>query len=202
LLWWNLRDREMIMSSQPETFLTVEEYLAIERKAEYRSEFFDGEMIAMTGASRKHNLIVANLIGELRQQLKGKPCELYANDMRVRIPSARIYTYPDVALVCGEPQFEDEYLDTLLNPTLIIEVLSDSTESYDRGKKFGYYRTINSLLEYLLVAQGEYKIEQYVRQDDGRWLFSEASNIDGTILLGSVECLIALKEIYERVEPE
>src|SRR5437868_8492820 len=141
------------MSSQPKTLLTPEEYLAIERKAEYRSEYLNGEMFAMTGASRKHNLIALNIAGELRQQLKSKPCEAYVNDMRVRIPATDLYTYPDVTVVCGDPEFEDAFIDTLLNPTLLIEVLSESTESYDRGKKFGYYRTIQSLAEYLLVAQ-------------------------------------------------
>jgi Uma2 family endonuclease len=128
------------MTSQPKTYLTREEYLAIERKSEFRSEYFDGDMVAKTGASRHHNLIVANITRELGQQLKGKPSELYANNMRVKVTSTGLYTYPDVVVVCGEPKFEDEYIDTLLNPTLIVEVLSSSTELYDRGKKFGHYR--------------------------------------------------------------
>src|SRR5262249_28879993 len=120
------------MSTQRRPRLSAKEYLAIERKNEFRSEFIDGEIVAMTGASRRHNLIVTNLTREISNQLKGKPCELYSNDMRVKVPSARIYTYPDIVVVCGEPKFEDNQFDTLLNPTLIIEVLSDSTESYDR----------------------------------------------------------------------
>jgi Uma2 family endonuclease len=187
------------MSSQPRARLSPEEYLAIERQSEYRSEFFDGEIIAMTGASRRHNLIVANLTRELTQQLKGKPCELYPNDMRVKVTSSRLYTYPDVVIACGEPQFEDEYVDTLVNPTLVIEVLSESTESYDRGKKFGYYRTIESLAEYLLIAQDEYKIEQYIKQADKRWLLSEASLLDVTVELESIQCVLVLKEVYDRV---
>jgi Uma2 family endonuclease len=187
------------MSSQPRTLLTPEAYLAFDRGAEYRSEYFEGEVVAMTGASRKHNLIVASLTRELTQQLKGKPCELYPNDMRVRVPSSRLYTYPDVVIVCGEPRFEDEYVDTLLNPTLIIEVLSESTESYDRGKKFGYYRTVESLVEYLLIAQDEHKIEQYVKQTDGRWLLSEASSLKASVELESIQCVLALKEVYDRV---
>ena len=187
------------MSIQPRPRLSPEEYLTIERLSEYRSEYFDGEMVAMTGASRKHNLIVANLTRELTQQLKGKPCELYPNDMRVKVPSSRLYTYPDVVIVCGGPQFEDEYVDTLLNPTLIIEVLSESTESYDRGKKFGYYRTVETLSEYLLIAQDEYKIEQYVKQADGRWLLSEASSLDGAVEIVSIQCVLALKEAYDRL---
>jgi Uma2 family endonuclease len=187
------------MSSQPKTFLTPAEYLAIERQAEYKNEYFDGEIFAMTGASREHNLIAANLIGELRQKLRGKPCEVYPSDMRVRVPGSRLYTYPDVVVVCGEPEFEDDYLDTLLNPTLIIEVLSESTESYDRGKKSGYYRTIASLAEYLLVTQDEYRIEQYTRQTDGRWMLADIRSLESSVSLASVPCTLALSEIYDRV---
>ncbi|HEV7859329.1 MAG TPA: Uma2 family endonuclease [Pyrinomonadaceae bacterium] len=189
------------MSHQPKTtYLTPEEYLSIERKAEYKSDYFNGEIFAMTGASREHNLITTNIIGELRQQLKGKSCEVYPSNMRVRVPAARLYTYPDVVVVCGEPKFEDAYVDTLLNPTLIVEVLSRSTETYDRGRKFGYYRTIESLSAYLIVEQDEYKIEQYVKQADGRWLLSEETSLEGAIELACVECRLALSEVYERVD--
>jgi Uma2 family endonuclease len=187
------------MSRQPSTLLTPGEYLAIERRAEFRSEYIEGEIVAMTGASRRHNLIVANLTGELRQQLKSRPCELYPSDMRIRIPSGKLYTYPDIVVVCGEPQFEDAYVDTLLNPTLIIEVLSESTESYDRGKKFGYYRTLESLREYGLLAQDEYRLEQYVKQADGRWLLSEFKGLEATVKLASIECNLQLTEVYDRV---
>jgi Uma2 family endonuclease len=189
------------MSHQPKTTcLTPEEYLSIERKAEYKRDYFDGEIYAMTGASREHNLITGNVYGELRQQLKGKPCEAYASDMRVRVPAARLYTYPDVVVVCGEPKFEDAHVDTLLNPTLIVEVLSRSTETYDRGKRSVYYRMIDSLAEYLLVEQDEYRIEQYVKQADGRWLLSEETSLEGSIDLASVECRLALSEAYDRVD--
>ena len=124
---------------------------------------------------------------------------MYANDMRVRVPSTRLYTYPDVAVVFDEPQFEDDYLDTLLNPTLIIEVLSESTEAYDRGKKFRFYRAIESLAEYLLVAQDEYRIEQYVKQPDGRWLLSESRSADDLLELVSIQCQLSLKEVYDKV---
>ncbi|HKY03763.1 MAG TPA: Uma2 family endonuclease [Blastocatellia bacterium] len=187
------------MARNPKMPVTPEQYLALERDAEQRSEYLDGEMVAMTGASRRHNLIVTNLVGELRQQLKGKPCEVYASDMRVKVLASGLYTYPDVVVVCGEPRFEDEHVDTLLNPTLIIEVLSESTESYDRGKKFGYYRTINSVTEYLLIAQDKLRVERYVKQGDDRWLYSEAASLDETIELSSVECALALKEVYDKV---
>lgn len=187
------------MPGQATTYLTPEEYLAIERKAEYKSEYINGEMIAMTGASRIHNLITANIIGELRQQLKEAQCEVYSNDMRVRIPSTGLYTYPDAVVVCGEPKLEDDFFDTLLNPALIVEVLSTSTESHDRGQKFSDYRTVESLAEYLLVAQEEYRVEQYVKQSDGRWLLTDIRLLEGTVELVSVPCALALKEIYHKV---
>ena len=188
------------MSSQPKTYLTPEEYLAAERRNEYKSEYIDGETGAMTGASRKHNLVGVNITGELHRQLRGRPCELYANDMRVRLPSKRVYTYPDLVVVCGEPQFEDDELDTLLNPTLITEVPSESTERYDRGRKFGFYRTVESLAEYVLVAQDEHRVEQYTKQPDGRWLLTDYRSTEDSVELASIECTLALREVYEKVE--
>jgi Uma2 family endonuclease len=190
------------MTSQPKpTCLTPEEYLAVERQNEYKSEYMDGEMVAMVGASRRHNIITFNVAGELHRQLEGRPCEGYANDMRVRIVSRReyAYTYPDVVVVCGEPQFEDGHLDTLLNPTVLIEVLSESTEKYDRGKKFSFYRTIESLAEYVLVAQDEFRVEEYVRQPDGRWLLSDYRSLDAVVELASIQCTLALREVYAKI---
>ncbi|HEX8096571.1 MAG TPA: Uma2 family endonuclease [Pyrinomonadaceae bacterium] len=187
------------MSSQPTIYLTPEEYLAIERRAAHKSEYVDGGMVAMTGASRQHNLIAFNITREISQQLRGRACEGYASDMRVRVASTRLYTYPDVVVVCGEPQFEDDYVDSLLNPTLIIEVLSESTEAYDRGKKFGFYRTIESLAEYLLVAQDECRVEQYVKRPDGRWLLSEYRAPEDVAELTSIGCRLSLREVYEKV---
>jgi Uma2 family endonuclease len=187
------------MSSRPKSYLTPEEYLAIERKSETKSEYLKGEMFAMVGASRKHNLIAGNIFGELRQKLKGRPCEAYTNDMRVRIPATGLYTYPDVVVVCGEPQFEDDYLDTLLNPTLIVEVLSESTESYDRGKKAGFYRSVEFIAEYLLVSQDEYRVEQYVKQADGKWLLTDIRSLESTVELISLQCTLPMKDIYDRV---
>lgn len=187
------------MTSQPKTtYLTPEEYLAFERQAEYKNEYIDGEIVAMTGASRRHNIIGVNISGELRQQLKGRPCEAYISEMRVRIPE-RGYVYPDVVVVCGEPRLEDDYLDTLLNPTVIIEILSESTERYDRTKKFAFYRTIESLNEYVLVAQDEYRIEQYTKQPDGRWLLSDHRSLSDVVELASVQCTLALREVYDKV---
>jgi Uma2 family endonuclease len=187
------------MSRQVKTYTTPEEYLAFERKAENKNEYVNGEIFAMTGASRKHNLIVANIAGELREQLKGKPCELYPGEMRVKAPASRSYVYPDVVVVCDEPKFEDDQLDTLLNPTLIVEVLSKSTESYNRLAKSAYYRTIESLAEYLLVAQEECRVEQYVKQPDGRWLLADVRSRESLIVLEAIGCSLSLQDIYERI---
>jgi Uma2 family endonuclease len=189
----------MIMSRQAKTFVTPEEYLAYERRAENRNEYFDGEIFAMTGASRKHNLISLNIGAELRFLLRGRNCEAYVSDMRVRIPSANLYMYPDVVAVCGEPEFEDVDVDTLLNPTLIVEVLSKSTASYDRAEKFDYYRTLPSLTEYLLVSQDEFHVTQYVRQTEGRWLLTDHRSPEDTLQLESVECSLSLRDIYDKV---
>src|SRR5437868_398630 len=154
------------MSSKVLSYISPEEYLRLERQAEYKSEYLNGEIFAMTGASRKHNLIGTNLVVSFAQQLKGKPCEVYPGEMRVKVRTTGLYTYPDVVIVCGEPKFEDDEIDTLLNPTVLIEILSTSTERYDRIAKTSYYRTLDSLTEHLLVAQHEHRIEQYVRQED------------------------------------
>ncbi len=187
------------MSRLVKSYVTPEEYLAIERAAEHKNEYVNGEIFAITGASRKHNLIVGNIHGELREQLKGRPCEAYPGEMRVKAPASRSYVYPDVVVVCGEPEFEDSYMDTLLNPTLVVEVLSKSTESYNRLAKSVYYRTIESLVEYLLVAQEEYRVEQYVKQADGRWLLSDVRSLESVIELKSIDCSLALCDLYDRV---
>ncbi len=187
------------MSHQAKTHITPEEYLALERQSEHKSEYYDGEIFAMTGASRKHNLIALNIGADLHNQLKGRACEAYLNDMRVHIPATGLYTYPDVVVVCGEPQLEDEHLDTLLNPVLIVEVLSKSTARYDRTSKFSDYRSIPSFIEYLLVSQDEYRVEHNTKQTDGRWLLSDIRGLESKIELASVQCTLALSEVYDKV---
>jgi Uma2 family endonuclease len=187
------------MSAQPH-FLTPAEYLERERRADYKSEYFQGEMFAMAGASRRHGLIVVNLVGELRQQLKGKPCEVYSSDLRLRVTAAGLYTYPDVLVACGDVQFADDQKDTIVNPVLLIEVLSESTRDYDRGRKFQYYRGLPSLVEYLTVAQDEPHVEHWTRQKEGQWLLSEFSKMSETIRLVSFSGVLALNEIYDKVE--
>ncbi len=188
------------MSSQPKTRLTPEEYLAIERKAEYKSEYFNGEMFAMSGASERHVSIVANLVYLLVGQLRGRPCKAYASDMRVRVSPTGLYTYPDVVVVCGQAQFADEQQDTLLNPTLIVEVLSESTKDYDRGGKFEHYRSLASLSEYVLITQDKHHVEHFVRQSDNRWLLSETNRLEDTIHLSSIDCDLVLAEVYDKLE--
>lgn len=187
------------MSAQPKPYLSPQDYLAIERQAEGRSEYLDGEILAMTGGSRRHNLIVTNLVRELSLQLKNRPAEVYPSDLRVRIPATGLYTYPDLVVVQGEPHFEDAQADTLLNPSLIVEVLSPSTEMYDRGKKFEHYRTLDSLQEYLLVAQDEPRVELFTRQPGLRWLFTAIAGFERTLVLPSIQCEVALAEIYDKV---
>jgi len=187
------------MSSVPKLRFTPEEYLALERRAEYRSEYFNGEIFAMAGASREHNLIAGNAFASLHAQLKGRRCEAYPGDMRVQVSQTGLYTYPDVVVVCGEPQFADAEVDTLLNPTLIVEVLSTTTEAYDRGSKFEQYCTLESLAEYVLIAQDRYRVERFVRQPDGQWLFSAANRLDQVISLASIDCRLPLAEVYDRL---
>ena len=187
------------MSVHQKARLTPEEYLAFERKSETKSEYLGGELFGMAGASDQHNLIVANLVAEFRAQFKSRPCKVYPSDMRVKIPATGLYTYPDVSVVCGEAEFEDDLRDTLLNPTLIVEVLSDSTEAYDRGKKFEHYRTLNSLSDYLLVAQDNLSIEHYVRQPNDKWLLTPYKDLRSAIVVASADCTLPLTEIYDKV---
>jgi Uma2 family endonuclease len=183
------------MSSNPETFLTEEEYLAIERQAEFRSEYFAGEMFALAGASRRHNRIVTNLVVALDLQLRGRPCNVYSSDMRVKVKSTGLFTYPDVVITCEEERFADGENDVLLNPLTIIEVLSDSTEAYDRGKKFENYQSIETLKEYLLVSQNSQRVEQFVRQSGKNWLYSEIHEPGEKIEIKSIECELKLEGI-------
>jgi Uma2 family endonuclease len=182
--------------SQP---TTEAEYLAFERDSEIKHEFIDGAIHAMTGASRSHNLIVTSTIATLYTQLRGKGCELYPSDMKVRTPATGSYTYPDITVVCDEARFGDDQRDVLLNPTVIIEVLSPATEAFDRGLKFQRYRELESLQEYILIAQDRPHIERFVRQAHGLWQLSEAHGLQATIALASIACQLALADVCEQV---
>ena len=186
-----------------QTRLTPEEYIAFERKflpdsEVVRHEYVNGELIAMSGASREHNLITINVSTALHTRLRGSRCETYANDMRVSIPAAKSYFYPDVGVVCEEPCFEDDVCDTLLNPIVVVEVLSSSTETYDRGEKFAHYRQLTSLQEYVLVAQDQIRVEHYRRQER-QWIFTDFQERDEVLPLPSLQCELPLQDIYERV---
>jgi len=178
---------------------TTEEYLARERMAESKSEYLDGEVLAMAGASRAHNLISGNLYREVSQQLRGRPCETYTADMRVRVRETGLYTYPDIVVACGDIQFEDDQVDTLLNPVVVVEVLSPRTEAYDRGEKFAHYRRLDSLQEYLLVSQDKVRVERYVRQGD-QWVLSELNRLEDVLHIDAIGCRVRLGDIYERVK--
>lgn len=188
------------MSSVAEKWLSPAEYLALERLAEYKSEYCNGQVFAMSGASRAHNLITGNLAGTVGNHLKGRPCEMYIADMRVKVAASGLYTYPDVAVACPPIQLEDEHSDTLLNPSVIIEVLSPSTEKYDRGEKFAHYRRLASLQEYVLVAQDRMRVEHYLR-DGEHWILTELNQPETVLELPSIECQVPLRDIYDKVLP-
>jgi Uma2 family endonuclease len=188
------------VSTRANSFITPEQYLEIERKAEYKSEYINGEMFAMAGAKRVHNLIVANLVARLNEQFRSRPCEVYPSEMRVHVPATGLYAYPDVAAVCGEPQFLDDQEDTLLNPSLLVEVLSPSTEAYDRSRKFELYKSVESVREYLLVTADRPHADLYTRQPDGRWLLASADTTESVLTLESVGAQLTLGDLYEKVE--
>ena len=184
------------MSTLPKSFVTPAEYLELERKAEYKSEYYNGEIFPMPGVSRKHDRINICLIVLLQLHLKGTHCELFTGGMRVLVTPSGLYTYPDLSVVCGEPQFLDSEVDTLINPTLLIEVLSPTTEDYDRGRKAKMYRAMASVQELLLVAQDSPGVELHRRQADGSWVLTEVNGLDASIQLGSIGLTLRLSDIY------
>jgi Uma2 family endonuclease len=187
------------MSAAPKQTWTVEDYLAFERASDRRHEYLNGELYLMAGAGANHNLIAVNVLASLHVQLRQRPRVIYPSDMRVKVSYTGLYTYPDVSVVCGAPQFEDDQHDTLLNPILIVEILSPSTESYDRGRKFQHYRTLASLQEYVLISQDVHRIERYVRQDNDQWLLSDVTQVDAALELSSISCTLSLADVYEKI---
>jgi len=188
------------MSKQPITRITTSEYLSMERNSSEKHEFAFGEIFAMTGASAKHVEIVGNIAGELRGQLRQRPCRVYSTDLRICVDADHRYTYPDVVVVCDQPRFVDDQLDTLLNPELIVEVLSESTRNYDRGDKFQHYRGIASFREYLLVDQTRVHVERYTKQTDGTWSLWETDAMNDAVRLESVGVALAVSEIYFKID--
>jgi Uma2 family endonuclease len=188
------------MSAQPQPRLTPEQYLELDRASEFRHEYYNGRMYLMPGGTHPHAIITANLSGELRNALKARPCIVTASDVRVRVSRGGLYTYPDIVVVCGTPQYlDDGRRDTVLNPVLLIEVLSPSTEAYDRGFKFAQYRMLESLQEYALVSQSEPRVEIFRRQPSREWLLSESAGMDAVCRFDSADCTIALNDIFDKV---
>ncbi len=186
------------------TRLTAAEYLKTERAADAKHEFLDGELFALSGGSHLHSLIATNLTGELRNRLKGKPCQTLNSDMRVKVAATSLYAYPDVQVACGDLQFEDEHNDALLNPKVIIEVLSPTTASWDRGKKFWHYRHLESLTDYVLVSQDEWLVEDHRLQANGGWLLETVEGANASLRLENIDCEIPLREIFDgtKLEPD
>jgi Uma2 family endonuclease len=188
------------MSSLPEPYFTPEEYLDLERHAVEKSGYLSGHILAMAGASPEHITLTANLTSELHSQLRGSPCRVYPSDLRVRVPTKDFYTYPDIAIVCGGLIFDERDPSTVTNPNAIFEVLSPSTELYDRGDKFAYYRQIPSLTDYILVAQNRYRIEHFFRQSTGEWLFRVAEGLEESLEIPSLGVSLRLSAIYEYID--
>ncbi len=187
------------MSAHPVTRITPEEYLAADRAADFKSEYYDGLMYAMASGKAVHSAIIWNVTAGLHQALRERPCIVYPTELRLRVSPAGLYTYPDVMVVCGEPSFADDQNDTLLNPTLIVEVLLPSTEAHDRGFKFAQYRKLESLREYVLVAQTEPRVEKFLRHSMGQWVLSEHKGLEAVCHLESTGCQIPLAEVYYKI---
>ena len=186
---------------KPKKKLTEDEYLVIEAAAEFKSEFYNGEMFAMAGANLAHNTIKENLIVELGARLKGGPCRSYSSDMRVKVKRSGLYTYPDIVIVCGAPEVEKRQgLETLLNPQVVIEVLSKTTESYDRGTKFQLLKKLPAVKEYILVSSDRVNVDRLVRQTDGKWLLTTFDKLTGKMVLETVPVRIPLADVYRGVE--
>lgn len=187
------------MSTQVRKRYTPEEYLELERRAEHKSEYLDGQIYAMAGASPSHSVITVNLTGEVYAQLRGSKCQAYSNDTKVRTSPTGLYAYPDLSIVCGEAKFHDEQKDVLINPKVIFEVLSPSTEAFDRGGKFFRYQNIESFTDYVLIAQDEARVEHLIRQQDGAWLLYILRGLDKKLHIASIDCTISLAGMYDRV---
>ncbi len=187
------------MATQPVTKITEEEYLRLERAAEYKSEYIGGEIFPMPGGSFRHSELAVNWSTELRIKLRGFGCRVFSSDVRVRTPSTGSYVYPDVSVVSGEPVAYAGSDDVLTNPTVVVEVLSPSTARYDRGAKFELYREIPSLGDYVLVRTDSIHVEHFARQSDGSWIFREYKGDAGTITLSTINCSIRLADVYSNL---
>ena len=182
--------------------LTPEEYFEFEAASETKHDYFNGQLLAMSGGTSQHSLIAANIIGEARNALKGKPCRVYTSDLRLGVSRRSLYSYPDISIICGEPEYDldDKNKTTVVNPTVVIEVLSPSTEKYDRSDKFKRYLRLPGLREYVLVSQSSARIESFYRRDDGQWLFSFVDGLEQILQIAAVSIELPLSEIYRGVD--
>ena len=188
------------MLQHEQKYVTPEEYLALEEAAEHKSEYYQGEIFAMVGASVNHNRIVRNMLVALADLLESRPCEAFASDMRLLVKENGLYTYPDVIVVCGQLEFVEGRTDTLTNPIVIIEVLSDSTMDYDRGGKFALYRPIETFQDYVLIDQHSHLVEHFHRLEDGRWILQEFTDPEAELPLDSIGVTIPLHRMYQKVD--
>ncbi|MCC6613660.1 MAG: Uma2 family endonuclease [Anaerolineae bacterium] len=179
--------------------MPIDEYLDFERNSDTKHEYLDGEVFAMAGASPNHNIITSNTITHLNNQIGERNCVVFASDQMIKTPSG-LYAYPDISVVCGGPHYDETASEILLNPTLIVEVLSPSTENYDRGEKFRHFKTISTLREYVLIAQDTYRIERYAYQAGSDWLFANAMGLNGEIVLKSLDITLELARLYRNVD--
>jgi len=191
-----------MLTETPKKTYTLEEYRQLEESAEFRNEYQDGEIIAITGGSINHNRIIGNIFAYLKFALRAKNAEVFMTDLRLWIPRYRRGTYPDVMVISGEPVFNEKRNDEILNPSLIIEVLSKSTQEYDKADKFRFYRSIPEFSEYLLVSQYEFYVEQYIKNNSGQWLFQEYEGEEAIVRFNLAGVEMSLKEIYEKVNFE
>lgn len=188
------------MSTAEKKWISPREYLVFERASRVRHEYYNGEIFAMTGASRNHNRLSVNLARRLAEAFDDGRCEVFMNDMRVKVDETGLYTYPDAVVTCGESRFEDDELDTLLNPRVVIEILSDSTEKYDRGEKFAQYRNLESLSDYILVSQHRPRVEYFSRRDDGSWLMRTTEGLEDSFCIPSIDVVLDMADLYARID--
>lgn len=181
-------------------YYTPEEYLAMEENADFKSEYFQGEIFAMAGATANHSRIVRNLLARMTMAFENKNCEAFGLDMRLWIEAVKLFTYPDVVVSCGKLKFHQDRSDTIINPLLLVEVLSESTQNYDRGQKFFLYRAIESLKDYVLVDQYQFQVEHFSKEEDGRWVLTECNKAEDILSIPRIDFRISLKDIYDRVE--
>jgi Uma2 family endonuclease len=188
------------MTAQPKSSITEDVYLEQERRGTIKHEYYNGKVYAMSGASEQHNLIAMNVAASLHTQLRGRSCRAYPSDMRLKVVKTGLNTYPDFTIVCGQSEFTDPTKrDTLTNPSVIVEILSPSTERYDRGMKFQHYRTIETLKEYILISQDKHHIEKFTRQENNEWVLTEAIGLEAAMPITSIQGTLTLHDVYEQV---